>query len=82
VRIQMKRCPRCQQTFEDTLKFCRLDGATVDISKRVASNAGVGEVLLTNAVVDLVSGSGVAFADKGGSTLEGLPKNCRLFALV
>jgi hypothetical protein len=57
-------------------------GAAINISKRVASNAGVGEVLLTNAVVDLVSGSGVAFADKGGSTLEGLPENCRLFALV
>ena len=57
-------------------------GAAVDISRRVASNAGLGEVLLTNAVVDLVSGSGVAFADKGAGALEGLPENSRLFALA
>lgn len=64
------------------LRGDQASGATVDISRRVASNAGVGEVLLTNAVVDLVSGSGVAFADKGACMLEGPPENCRLFALV
>jgi len=26
----MKRCPLCQQTFEDTLKFCRSDGAVLE----------------------------------------------------
>lgn len=26
----MKRCPLCQHTFEDTLKFCRSDGATLE----------------------------------------------------
>ena len=26
----MKRCPLCQQSFEDTLKFCRSDGAILE----------------------------------------------------
>ena len=57
-------------------------GTPVDVSKRVANHAGVGEMLLTNAVMDLVSGSGVSFSDRGMCNIEGLPKDCRLFAPV
>ncbi len=64
------------------LRGDKASGATVDISKRVANQADFGEVLLTNAVMDLVSGSGVAFADKGRCKIEGVPEGCRLFALA
>jgi hypothetical protein len=64
------------------LRGDKASGATVETSKRVANQAAFGEVLLTNAVVDLVSGSGVAFTDKGACEVEGVPENCRLFGLV
>jgi class 3 adenylate cyclase len=64
------------------LRGDKASGATVDISRRVADQAAFGEVLLTNAVMDLVSGSGVAFTDKGACEIEGVPENCRLFALT
>ena len=57
-------------------------GAAVDISKRVADRAAAGEVLLTNTVTDLVSGSEIAFRDRGAWSLEGLLSDCRLFATV
>ena len=55
-------------------------GVPVDISKRVANQAAAGEVLLTKAVLDLVSGSGAAFADRGACNIAGIPDDCRLFA--
>jgi pimeloyl-ACP methyl ester carboxylesterase len=60
----------------------KVTGVPVDISKRVADCADAGEVLLTNAVVDLVSGSGVAFTNRGTCKIEGLSEECRLFAPV
>ena len=95
--IRAMRCARaiCDSARETGIKtraglhtgLCELrgdkaSGATVDISKRVANHADFGEVLLTNAVMDLVSGSGVAFADKGRCEIEGVPEGCRLFALA
>ena len=60
----------------------KASGAPVDISRRVAHHATAGDVLLTNAVMDLVSGSGVAFNDRGTCNIEGVPKGCRLFSPV
>jgi len=62
------------------LRVDKASGAPVDISKHVANQAAVGEVLLTNAVMDLVSGSGVAFTNRGACNIEGLAEDCRLFA--
>jgi pimeloyl-ACP methyl ester carboxylesterase len=59
----------------------KASGAAVETSKQVANQAASGEVLLTNAVVDLVSGSGVTFNHKGACQIEGVPENCRLFGL-
>ena len=58
----------------------KASGVPVDISKRVANQAAFGDVLLTNAVMDLVSGSGVAFTDRGACNIDGVSENCRLFA--
>jgi pimeloyl-ACP methyl ester carboxylesterase len=62
------------------LRGDKATGVPVDISKRVANHADFGEVLLTNAVVDLVSGSGVAFTDRGMCNIDGADENYRLFA--
>jgi esterase/lipase len=62
------------------LRGDKVSGAPVDISKRVANQAVFGDVLLTNAVMDLVSGSGVAFTDRGACNIDGVSENCRLFA--
>ena len=62
------------------LRGDKVSGAPVDISKRVANQAAFGDVLLTNAVMDLVSGSGVAFTDRGACNIDGVSENCRLFA--
>ncbi len=53
------------------LRGDKASGAPVDISQRVANQAAAGEVLLTKAVMDLVSGSGVAFTDRGSCNIEG-----------
>jgi class 3 adenylate cyclase len=54
-------------------------GVAVEISKEVAGRATTGDVLLTNAVMDLVAGSGVAFSDRGACDFGGLFENGRLF---
>jgi class 3 adenylate cyclase len=55
-------------------------GAPVEISRQVAVRAAAGEVLLTNTVMDLVSGSGVVFTNRGTCGIEGISEQCRLFA--
>ena len=48
----------------------------------VANLAATNEVLLTNTVMDLVSGSGVVFINKGSFSKERLSENRQLFAAV
>jgi pimeloyl-ACP methyl ester carboxylesterase len=64
------------------LRGNKASGAPVEISKRVANQAAAGEVLLTNAVMDLVSGSGMTFTNRGTCNIEGVAEDCRLFAPV
>jgi pimeloyl-ACP methyl ester carboxylesterase len=64
------------------LRGDKVSGAPVDISKRVANQAAAGEVLLTNAVMDLVSGSGMTLTNRGTCNIEGVVEDCRLFAPV
>ncbi len=56
-------------------------GIAVHIGARVASQAGAGEVLVSNTVKDLVAGSGIRFEDRGSHTLKGVPGEWRLFAV-
>ena len=56
----------------------KLAGIAVHVAARCAATAGGGEVVVTNTVRDLVSGSGLAFNDRGGQELKGVPGRWRL----
>lgn len=56
-------------------------GETVEIARQIATRAEPGEVLLTNTVMDLVSGSGFEFSPRGDCQLDGLSQDCRLFSV-
>jgi pimeloyl-ACP methyl ester carboxylesterase len=55
-------------------------GMAVHIGARVAAIAGPSEVLVSSTVRDLVVGSGIAFEDRGGFALKGVPGEWRLYA--
>ena len=66
---------------------CELDGPkvrgiAVHTGARVASLAEPGEVLVSKTVKDLVSGSGLAFEDRGVHELKGVPGEWQLYAAV
>src|SRR5579863_1690628 len=56
-------------------------GMAVHIGARVSALAGPGEVLVSSAVPPLVTGSGIAFFDRGEHQLKGVPGTWRLFAV-
>src|SRR5205807_1746649 len=60
----------------------KIAGLAVNIGSRVASNAGAGEVLVSQTVRDLVAGSGIRFEDRGVHDLKGIPGSWQLFAVV
>jgi class 3 adenylate cyclase/pimeloyl-ACP methyl ester carboxylesterase len=60
----------------------KIAGLAVNIGSRVASNAGAGEVLVSQTVRDLVAGSGISFGDRGIHGLKGIPGNWQLFAVA
>ena len=59
-----------------------LGGIAVHIGARVGSEAGGGEVLVSQTVRDLVVGSGIEFEDRGSHELKGVPGEWRLFAVA
>jgi class 3 adenylate cyclase len=60
----------------------KVGGIAVHIGARVASLAAPSEVLVSSTVKDLVTGSGLAFEDRGIHALKGVPDQWRLFSLV
>jgi len=46
----------------------------------VAATAGAGETIVSSTVKDIVTGSGIAFADRGMHSLKGVPGEWRLYA--
>jgi len=56
-----------------------LIGLAFHIGARVAAKARAGEVLVSSAVKDLMSQSGVRFEDCGAHQLKGLPERWRLY---
>jgi pimeloyl-ACP methyl ester carboxylesterase len=60
----------------------KVAGVAVSIGARVAARAGAGEVLVSQTVKDLVAGSGIAFEDRGGAELKGVPGEWRLYAVA
>jgi class 3 adenylate cyclase len=59
-----------------------LSGVAVHIGARVAGLAPPGEVLVTSTVRDLVTGSGIAFAERGTHELRGVQGRWHLFAVA
>ena len=60
----------------------KLGGIAAIIGARVRDLAGAGEVLATSTVRDLVSGSGLTFAERGAQVLKGVPGEWRLFSVT
>jgi class 3 adenylate cyclase len=54
-------------------------GLAFHIGARVAAKARAGEVLVSRAVKDLMSESGIRFKDRGAHQLKGVPKRWRLY---
>jgi class 3 adenylate cyclase len=59
-------------TGECELLGDKVAGIAVHTGARVAAHAGPGEVLVSSTVRDLVSGSGIAFDDRGEHELKGI----------
>jgi pimeloyl-ACP methyl ester carboxylesterase/class 3 adenylate cyclase len=55
-------------------------GIAVAIGARIAGLAGPSQILVSQTVKDLVTGSGLGFEDRGEQTLKGVPQPWRLFA--
>ena len=69
-------------TGECDLVEGRVDGVAVRIGEHVAASARPGEVLVSQTVKDIVAGSGIAFAARGGVTLAGDLGDWRLYAVT
>jgi class 3 adenylate cyclase len=69
-------------TGEIELRGADIGGIAVHIGQRVSTLAGPGEVLVSSTVKDLVSGSGIAFTDRGPHALKGVPDEWRVFAVT
>ncbi len=59
-----------------------ISGASVQITDRVAALARPTEILVSRTVKDLVTGSGISFADRGCHVLNGLSEQWSLFAVT
>jgi pimeloyl-ACP methyl ester carboxylesterase/class 3 adenylate cyclase len=55
-------------------------GIAVAIGARIAGLAGASQILVSQTVKDLVTGSGLGFEDRGEHALKGVPQRWRLFA--
>jgi class 3 adenylate cyclase/pimeloyl-ACP methyl ester carboxylesterase len=69
-------------TGEVELRGADIGGIAVHIGQRVSAQAGPGEVLVSQTVVDLVAGSGLEFAERGLHVLKGVPGERQLYAAV
>ena len=56
-----------------------ISGITVNTGSRIMGIAEPGEVLASNTVKELVTGSGITFTERGTHILRGLPEEWRLF---
>jgi class 3 adenylate cyclase len=59
-----------------------IGGIAVSIGARVAASGAGGDVVVSSTVRDLLTGSGIPFADRGEHELRGVPDRWRLFAVL
>ena len=67
-------------TGECEIAADKLRGTAIHIGARVASQAGPGDILVSQTVRELLAGSGIEFHDRGMHELRGLPGEWRLYA--
>jgi len=60
----------------------KVGGIAVSVGARIAALAAPSEVLVSQTVRDLVSGSGLSFEDAGEHELKGVPDRWRLYRVV
>jgi class 3 adenylate cyclase len=60
----------------------KVAGIAVAIGARVSARAAAGEVLVSQTVKDLVTGSGIGFEDRGLAELKGVLGQWRLYAVT
>jgi class 3 adenylate cyclase len=65
-------------TGEIELEAGDVAGVAAAIGARVGALAGASEVLVSQTVKDLVTGSGLTFEDAGEHALRGIPDRCHL----
>jgi class 3 adenylate cyclase len=71
--VHTGECERCAD---------KVGGIAVHIGARVMAQAQPGEVLVSSTVRDLVSGSGLTFAERGSHRLKGIPGEWKLYAVA
>ena len=69
-------------TGEIELRGDDVAGLGVVIARRVCDLASDGELLASRTVKDLVTGSGIAFDDRGTHQLKGVPEDWQLYAVA
>jgi class 3 adenylate cyclase len=69
-------------TGECEVQGTKLAGIAVHIGARIMALAAAGEVLVSQTVKDLVSGSGIAFEPRGTQTLKGVPEEWTIYAVA
>jgi pimeloyl-ACP methyl ester carboxylesterase len=86
IRNSLRRLGLSVRTGVHTGEIERRDmsarGIAVHVAARVAAEAEGGEVLVTGTTRDLVAGSGLSFADRGGRRLKGVEGRTELCAAV
>jgi len=68
-------------TGEIELRQSEIGGIAVHIAARIMSEAGAGEVFVSSTVKDLVTGSDLAFSDRGSRALKGVPREWQLYSV-
>jgi len=69
-------------TGECEVLDAKVAGLAVAIGARVSARAAAGEVLVSQTVKDLVTGSGIGFDDRGLAELKGVPGQWRLYSVT
>ncbi len=68
-------------TGEVEVRGDRIGGMAVHIGARVAAHGGAGDIVVSNTVKELMTGSGLDFVDRGEQDLKGVPGTWRLYVV-
>ena len=69
-------------TGECEVRDDHVSGIAVPLATWIATQAATDEILVSGTVKDLVAGAGLRFADRGTRSLDGMPGDWRLYAVL